>query len=246
MTASPGLDARAVDQPCRARRRRRTCRRSRSRPRGRSRGARPSRRRGWRNRAARQTSAAPSTRSATCSAIDRVGGDVVEEEQRLGTGGEHVVDAVRGEVGAAPAQLPGAPRRGRAWSRPSRSTPRAAAGRRSRRDPRTSRTPRPLRVSLWTRRRRAAVRRSRRPSRARRPRRRTCARPPPPRVYGSRVYSDPVIGASLLTSWSVEPATLAVAAVAAVAYWRRAQTLAAPRPACARLARSACSPPGSR
>jgi len=35
-----------------------------------------------------------------------------------------------------------------------------------------------------------------------------------------------VIGASLVTSWSVEPATLTVAAVAAVAYWRRARTLA--------------------
>jgi putative membrane protein len=35
-----------------------------------------------------------------------------------------------------------------------------------------------------------------------------------------------VLGASLLTSWSVEPATLAVAAIAAVAYWRRARTLA--------------------
>ena len=41
--------------------------------------------------------------------VDRVGGDVVEEEQRLGTGREHVVDAMRGEVGTAPAQLPGAP-----------------------------------------------------------------------------------------------------------------------------------------
>jgi putative membrane protein len=36
-----------------------------------------------------------------------------------------------------------------------------------------------------------------------------------------------VIGASLVTSWSVEPATLVVAAVAAVAYWRRTRTLAA-------------------
>ena len=34
-----------------------------------------------------------------------------------------------------------------------------------------------------------------------------------------------MIGASLVTSWSVEPATLVVAAVAALAYWRRARTL---------------------
>jgi putative membrane protein len=43
-----------------------------------------------------------------------------------------------------------------------------------------------------------------------------------------------VIGASLLTSWSVEPATLVVAAVAGVAYWRRARTLAARDQAVAR------------
>ena len=36
-----------------------------------------------------------------------------------------------------------------------------------------------------------------------------------------------MIGASLITSWSVEPASLVVAAVAALAYWRRARTLAA-------------------
>ena len=36
--------------------------------------------------------------------LDPVGGDVVEEEQRLGSGREHVVDAVSGEVGAARAQ----------------------------------------------------------------------------------------------------------------------------------------------
>ena len=35
-----------------------------------------------------------------------------------------------------------------------------------------------------------------------------------------------MIGASLVTSWSVEPATLVVAAVAAVAYWRRVRALA--------------------
>jgi len=35
-----------------------------------------------------------------------------------------------------------------------------------------------------------------------------------------------VIAASLLTSWSVEPATLAAAAVFGVAYWQRARTLA--------------------
>ena len=59
--------------------------------------------------AARQTSAAPSISSATCSTVDRVGGDVVEEEERLGAGRENVVDAVGGEVGAAPAQPPTAP-----------------------------------------------------------------------------------------------------------------------------------------
>ena len=40
--------------------------------------------------------------------VDAVGGDVVEQEQRVGAGGEHVVDAVRSEVGAAPAQAAGA------------------------------------------------------------------------------------------------------------------------------------------
>ena len=103
-----GRDARAVDQVGRGRRARRRCRRSRSPPRGRSRAARPSRRRGSRSPPPRQTSAAPSTSSATCSGVDRVGGDVVEEEERLGAGREHVVDPVRGEVGAAPAELPGA------------------------------------------------------------------------------------------------------------------------------------------
>ena len=36
--------------------------------------------------------------------VDRVGGDVVEEEERLRSCREHVVDAVGGEVGAAPAE----------------------------------------------------------------------------------------------------------------------------------------------
>ena len=36
--------------------------------------------------------------------VDPVRGDVVEQEQRVGAGREHVVDAVRGEVGAAGAQ----------------------------------------------------------------------------------------------------------------------------------------------
>ena len=36
--------------------------------------------------------------------VDRVRRDVVEQEERLGTRREHVVDAVGGEVGAAPAQ----------------------------------------------------------------------------------------------------------------------------------------------
>ena len=36
--------------------------------------------------------------------VDRVGSDVVEEEQRLGSRREHVVDAVRGEIRAAPAK----------------------------------------------------------------------------------------------------------------------------------------------
>ena len=40
--------------------------------------------------------------------VDRVRGDVVEEEERLGAGREDVVDAVGGEVGPAPAQLSGA------------------------------------------------------------------------------------------------------------------------------------------
>ena len=41
--------------------------------------------------------------------VDRVGGDVVEEEQRLGARREDVVDPVRGEIGAAPAQPAGSP-----------------------------------------------------------------------------------------------------------------------------------------
>jgi cytochrome c oxidase assembly factor CtaG len=36
-----------------------------------------------------------------------------------------------------------------------------------------------------------------------------------------------MIGASLLTSWTVEPATLLAGAVVAIAYWRRTRTLAA-------------------
>ena len=36
--------------------------------------------------------------------LDRVRGDVVEQEERVGAGREHVVDAVRGEVGPARAQ----------------------------------------------------------------------------------------------------------------------------------------------
>ena len=58
--------------------------------------------------------------------VDRVGGDVVEEEERLGTRREHVVDAVRGEVHPAPAQLSRPDDRARASSRPSRSRRRAA------------------------------------------------------------------------------------------------------------------------
>ena len=42
--------------------------------------------------------------------VDRVRCDVVEEEERLGARGQDVVDPVRGEVGAAPAELPGAAR----------------------------------------------------------------------------------------------------------------------------------------
>jgi hypothetical protein len=53
--------------------------------------------------AARQTSAAPSTSSATCSEIDMIR-DVIEQDERVGTAGDHVVDAVRRHVGAACAQ----------------------------------------------------------------------------------------------------------------------------------------------
>ena len=42
------------------------------------------------------------------------------------------------------------------------------------------------------------------------------------RVYGLGGYSDVVIGASLLTSWSVEPASLVTTVVLAFAYGRRA------------------------
>ena len=56
--------------------------------------------------AARQTSAAPSTSSATCSSSICAGGDVVEQHQRLCAGRDHVVDAVRREVGAAGPERP--------------------------------------------------------------------------------------------------------------------------------------------
>src|ERR687896_1961954 len=42
--------------------------------------------------------------------VEAVGGDVVEQEERLRTGAEHVVDAVGGQVGPTPAQLPCSPR----------------------------------------------------------------------------------------------------------------------------------------
>ena len=99
-----GLDARAVDRGGRGRRARRRCRRSRAPRRGRCRAARPSRRRSARSPPARHTSAAPSTSSATCSELDAVGGDVVEQEERLGAGRGDVVDAVGGQVAAAVAQ----------------------------------------------------------------------------------------------------------------------------------------------
>ena len=67
--------------------------------------------------------------------VDRVGGDVVEQEERLGAGGEDVVDAVRGEIRAAPAQLARLVGRARASSRPSRSRRRAAACRRCAKSP---------------------------------------------------------------------------------------------------------------
>ena len=54
--------------------------------------------------AARHTSAAPSTSSATVSSVDPIRGDVVEEEERVGAAGDDVVDAVGGEVGAARAE----------------------------------------------------------------------------------------------------------------------------------------------
>ena len=41
--------------------------------------------------------------------VDRVGGDVVEEEERLGSRRQDVVDPVRGEVGAAPTELSRSP-----------------------------------------------------------------------------------------------------------------------------------------
>ena len=59
--------------------------------------------------AARQTAAAPSYQLRHLLDVDRVGGDVVEEEERLGTGRQDVVDAVRSEIFAAPAQAVAAP-----------------------------------------------------------------------------------------------------------------------------------------
>ena len=101
-----GFDRRAVDQVGRGRRRRPQVPAKSSSPSRRCRAARPSRRRRARRPASRQTSAAPSTSSATSSRSDLVGRDVVEQHQRVGAAGEHVVDAVRGEVGAAVAQAP--------------------------------------------------------------------------------------------------------------------------------------------
>ena len=42
--------------------------------------------------------------------VDAVGGDVVEEHERLGAAGDHVVDAVGGEIGAAGAERATLPR----------------------------------------------------------------------------------------------------------------------------------------
>ena len=109
--------------------------------------------------------------------IDGAGRDVIEEEEGLGAGRQHVVDAVRGEVGAAPRGACRPAARGRASSPPSRWMRRAAGARRSRRARRTRRgfhaprpsgsSPRPL----------ATDPRPPRRSRARPPRRRTSGRP---------------------------------------------------------------------
>ena len=101
--------------------------------------------------------------------VELVRGDVVEQDQRVGAAGDHVVDAVRGHVGAAGAQRARACGRRSASSRSSPSTRRAAGGRRVD----GARRRRRNRARRSTRRRRAAARRSPPPSRARPRRRRT-------------------------------------------------------------------------
>ena len=135
------LDPRAVDQPARARRARRTCRRSRARPRGRSREAPPSRLRRARNpprgTPRQRPRRAPRPSRGRCGSRRRSRGRTADRRREV----SDVVDAVRGEVGAARPQRAALAARGSASSRPSRSTRRGAARRPADRARRTRRSP---------------------------------------------------------------------------------------------------------
>ena len=104
--------------------------------------------------------------------LDVRGGDVVEQEERRRAGAEDVVDAVRGEIHAAPAKAARAPLqhelRADAVGRRGEEAPLVERDR----GPRSARS----RRRRSTRRPRAAARRRRSRSRARRRRRRRCAR----------------------------------------------------------------------
>ena len=159
--------------------------------------------------------------------IDRVGCDVVEKEERLGAGGEDVVDAVRRQIGTAPAQLPGAPREHELGANRIGGGGEHTSLVDGKAGPRTTERALDARGRGGRRRRHAAARRSRRPSRSRRPRQRTCALGSPQRVYGSRVVQWPRDRRRRsLTSWSVEPATLVVVSRGRGRLRRRARTLA--------------------
>ena len=121
--------------------------------------------------------------------VDVVRGDVVEQDQRVGAARDHVVDAVRGHVGAAGAQRAALGGRRSASSRSSRSRPRAAAARRAGAGRRRRRN----RGRPSTRRLCGAARRFPLPSQARPRRRRTSGR-------RSRVHSTRWVGRQVSSS----------------------------------------------
>ena len=126
------------------------------------------------------TSATPAAAADLGRAVDELGDllepdlvrrDVVEQHQRLRAARGDVVDAVRGQVGAAVAKPPAGAGEDRASCRRRPSTRRAVARRRADAVRRTRRT----RSRPSTRRRRGAARRPSRRSPARPPLRRSCA-----------------------------------------------------------------------